>query len=209
VSTRPDVPPAFDELDFVVNAPMTIVSMSPVRFATALSLFETFPELSLKISARPSEQFPVEFLQTLVTTGKVEDAVTFCSYLLPRREAVWWACGCVRTLLRNIAEERAAALLAAEAWVKEPDDERRQAALELGTSGNCDDPLTWVALAAGWAGGFLVSGPQRSIPMPQYMTARATRTAILIGALSVTRDQRPAYLQACVADGTRLAENGP
>ena len=88
---------------------MTIVSMSPVRFATAQSLFETFPELSLKISARPSEQFPIEFLQTLVATGKVEDAVTFCSYLLPRREAVWWACGCVRTLLRNIAEERAAA----------------------------------------------------------------------------------------------------
>jgi len=22
-------------------------------------------------------------------------------------------------------------------------------------------------------------------------------------------DQRPAYLQACIADGTRLAENGP
>jgi hypothetical protein len=45
--------------------------------------------------------------------------------------------------------------------------------------------------------------------MPQYMTARATHTAILISALSVKRDQRPAYLQACVADCTRLAENGP
>jgi hypothetical protein len=182
--------------------------MSLVRFATAQALFETFPELSQKISAKPSEQFPTKFLQALVAADKIEEAVTFCAYLLPRREAVWWACGCVRTLLGHIAEDRVAALLAAEAWVKEPDNERRQAALELGTNGHCDDPLTWVALAAGWTGGFLVSGPQRSIPMPQYMTARATRTAILISALSVNRDQRPAHLQACIADGTRLAENG-
>jgi hypothetical protein len=172
-------------------------------------LFETFPELSQKISGRPNEQFPPKFLQALLTAGKVEDAVTFCAYLLPRREAVWWACRCARTPLGKIAEDRAAALLAAEAWVKEPDDARRQAALELGTSGDCDDPLTWVALAAGWSGGFLVSGPQRSIPMPQYMTGRAARTAILISALSVSWDQRPSYLQACVADGTRLAEEGP
>ncbi len=183
--------------------------MSLVRFATAEALFETFPELSQKISAKPSEQSPIEFLRGLVTTGKIDDAVTFCSYLLPRREAVWWACGCARASSGHIAEDRAAGLLAAEAWVKEPDDERRQAALEIGTRGHCDDPLTWVALAAGWAGGFLVSGPHHSIPMPQYMTARATRTAILISALSVKWDQRPAYLQACVADGTRLAENGP
>jgi len=183
--------------------------MSLVRFATAQALFETFPELSQKISARPNEQFPTKFLQTLLTAGKVEDAVTFCAYLLPRREAVWWACRSARTPLGHIAEERVAPLLAAEAWVKEPDDEHRQTALELGTSGHCDDPLTWVALAAGWSGGFLVFGPDYSIPMPQYMTARAARTAILISALSVNRDQRPAWLQACVTDGVRLAEERP
>ena len=182
--------------------------MSLVRFATAEALFETFPELSQKISAKPSQQFPMEFLRTLAT-GKIEDAVTFCSYLLPRREAVWWACKCARAPSGQIAEDRAVALLAAEAWVREPDDERRQAALELGTRGHCDDPLTWVALAAGWAGGFLESGPHLSIPMLQYMTARATHAAILISASNVKRDQRPAYLQACVADGARLAEEGP
>ena len=183
--------------------------MSLVRFATAEALFETFPELSQKIRAKPSEQSPLEFLRSLVATGKIEDAVTFCSFLLPRREAVWWACRSARAPSGHIAEDRATALLAAEAWVKQPDDEHRQAALELGTKGHFDDPLTWVALAAGWAGGFLISGPHHSIPMPQYMTARATRTAILISALSVKWDQRPAYLQACVADGTRLAEEGP
>jgi hypothetical protein len=183
--------------------------MSLVRFATAQALFETFPELSLKISAEPSQQFPTEFLQSLVAAGKVEDAVTFCSYLLPRREAVWWACGCTRASpSRNLTGNRAAGLLAAETWVEEPDEKHRQAALEVGTKGNCDDALTWVALAAGWAGGFLVSGPHRRIPMPQYMTARAARAAILISALNVNRHQRPVHLETCVVDGKRLAEDG-
>jgi len=180
--------------------------MSVVRFATTQALFETFPELSQRISAEPTEQFPTEFLQSLVAAGKIEDAVTFCAYLLPRREAVWWACECVRARLGNVEEGPAAGLLAAEAWVEAPDDERRQAALDVGTRGDCNDPLTWVALAAGWAGGFLVSSPYPSIPMPQYMTARATRTAILISALSANSQQRPAYLQARIADGIRLAE---
>jgi hypothetical protein len=92
--------------------------------------------------------------------------------------------------------------------VSEPGEERRHTALEVGTKGHCDEPLTWVALAAGWAGGFLVSGPHHSIPMPHYMTARATRTAILISALSTNWEQRPAYLQARIAEGIRLAEGG-
>src|SRR6266705_2050624 len=85
--------------------------MSLVRFATAEALFETFPELSQKISAKPSQQFPMEFLKTLVATGKIEDAVTFCPFLLPRREAVWWACRSARAPSGHIAEDRATALL--------------------------------------------------------------------------------------------------
>src|SRR5260370_38100402 len=117
-----------------------VLSMSLVRFATAEALFETFPELSQKISAKPSEQSPIEFLRGLVTTGKIDDAVTFCSYLLPRREAVWWAFGCARASSGHFAEDRAAAVLAALARVQEPDDGRTHAALERGTQAPCDAP---------------------------------------------------------------------
>src|SRR5258705_4451191 len=157
--------------------------MSLVRFATAEALFETFPELSQKISAKPSQQFPTKFLQTLVTAGQVEGAVTFWAYLLPRREGVWGACRCARASSGHFAGDRAVALVAAEAWVKEPDDERRQAALELGTRGHCDDALTWVALAAGWAGGFFVSRPPLSISLPQFLTARGPRTGMRVRSL--------------------------
>jgi hypothetical protein len=182
--------------------------MSRIRFATARALFEAFPEVSRKIGVKPTDQFPIDFLKTLTSEGKFEDAVTFCSYLLPRREAVWWACGCARALVGDIARDQAPGLVAAEAWVHEPDDEHRQAALDIGTKGDGDDPLTWLALAAGWAGGFLVSGPNRQVPMPQHMTARAARVAALISALKISRDQRPVRLHACIAEGMKLAETG-
>jgi hypothetical protein len=182
--------------------------MSRVRFATAHALFEAFPELSKKIGVKPTEQFPIDYAKALTSQGKVEDAVTICAYLLPRREAVWWACGCTRDLLGDIPHAQAAGILAAEAWVAQPDDAHRQTALELGDQGDSNDPVTWLALSAGWTGGFLVSNPKQQVPMPQYMTARAARIAITISALKVKRAERPARLQACVAEGIKLAETG-
>src|SRR5579871_3713351 len=117
--------------------------MPLVRFATAEAVFETFPELSQKIGPKPNERSPIDFLRGLTSAGKLEDAVTFCAYLLPRREAVWWACRSARAAPNQIAQESAPALLAAEAWVRDPDDERRQTALEVGNKGHCDDALTW------------------------------------------------------------------
>src|ERR1700674_3454978 len=117
--------------------------MSDLRFATARALYETFPEVTKKIGAAPTDQPPIDFLNALTSQGKVADAVTFCAYLLPRREAVWWACASARALLGPIPRERGAGLAAAEAWVYEPDDKHRHAALEIGTNGDSNDPLTW------------------------------------------------------------------
>src|SRR5580704_1067728 len=105
--------------------------MTRLRFSTARALFEAFPEVHKKVKVAPTDQFPIEFLKGLTALGKLDDAVAFCAYLLPRREAVWWACGCARALLGDIPQNEAAGLLGAEAWVYEPDDEHRQAALEI------------------------------------------------------------------------------
>lgn len=181
--------------------------MPRVRFATARALLETFPEVSKKIGAAPIDQAPIEFLKDLVAAGRLEDAVMFCAHLLPRREAVWWACGCARALLGDIPQSRAAGLLAAEAWVYEPDDKHRQAALEIGNNGDSNDPLTWLALGAGWSGGLLVSQPNVQVPAPAYMTARAARIAVVLSAAKLGKN-RLSCLPACIGDGIKLAETG-
>lgn len=182
--------------------------MSRVRFATARALFETFPP-STRIAAEPTDEPPIAFLQRLSAGGKLEDAVTFCAHLLPRREAVWWACGCARSVLVDIRKTQAAGLLAAEAWVYKPDEERRLAALEIGTRSDSNDPLTWLALAAGWSGGLLAPNSPKPVPRPHYMTARAARIAVLLCVNATkNKDERLPALQACIAEGIKLAESG-
>src|SRR6184192_1446688 len=75
-----------------------------LRFATARQVFEAFPTASSDIEAKPSDTEPLAFLQSLLRGPTPEDAVSFCAYLLPRREAVWWACRCIRALEQPLGE---------------------------------------------------------------------------------------------------------
>jgi hypothetical protein len=182
--------------------------MTHIRFHSARSLFEAFPEAAAKIAEPAKDEPPLVFARGLAEAGKFGDAVTFCAYLLPRRESVWWACRSVRALLGGRTPEQDPCLLAAEAWARKPDDEHRQAALEVGAPGDGDDPATWLARGAGWAGGMLVSNPKNPIPVPHYMTARASRIAVLLSARFIDPQGRLACLRACVADAAKLAETG-
>jgi hypothetical protein len=182
--------------------------MSRVRFATVQALLETFPEVARQIGTAPAEQPPVEFLRSLATQRKFAEAVIFCAHLLPRREAVWWGCGCARALLGEIPPNRWEGLLAAETWVERPDDEHRTAALEIGTKGDENDPLTWLARAAGWSGGFWVATAEMQVPVPPYMTARLAGGAILACTATLGPPERESRLRSCVAEGIKLAETG-
>lgn len=178
--------------------------MSSLRFATAQALFDAFPEVIGKVSAAPTtDQSPIDFLKGLVASDKLPDAVTFCAYLLPRREAVWWGCKGAKVLSDEISAD-APALRAAEFWVYQPDEEHRQAALDVGTKGDNSNPTTWLALAAGWSGGLLAYGS----PAPPYMTARAVRVALLTCLPKTPKRTRAERLTRCVQDGIRLAETG-
>jgi uncharacterized protein DUF6931 len=178
-----------------------------VRFATARALFESYPEVETKIGVAPTDHPPIDFAKGLLSNGKLADAMTFCAYLLPRREAVWWACTSVRTLDPDILREDADGLRAAEAWVAAPDDEHRRAALAIGASGDASHPATWLARAAGWSGGVQTCGAKQ-LPIPAYMTARAARIAVLLSAAKVGPGQRQSGMRSSIVDGIRLAETG-
>jgi hypothetical protein len=183
--------------------------MPGLRFPTARALFDAFPEVSQKIGTAPTEQSPTVFLKGLSSADKLPDAVTFCAYLLPRREAVWWGCRSVRTLADDTERDGDAGLRAAEAWVYEPEEEHRVAALDIGTNGETKNPTTWLALAAGWSGGFLPTTTNKApVPTPQFMTPRAVRIAVLTSVAKVPPPARSARIQKCIAEGIQLAEAG-
>src|SRR5688572_18990279 len=164
--------------------------MSRLRFSSARDVFEAFPTAHDDLEAKPTDQPPLVFLEALMESDTPEDAVAFCAYLLPRREAVWWACQCVRELnsSRNPAEDKA--LAAAEDWVREPEEERRRTALDTGSDSDRNAPATWAALAAGWSGGSMTPVDQPPAPCPPHLTAKAVRAAVLTALARVPVKQR-------------------
>jgi uncharacterized protein DUF6931 len=178
--------------------------MSRLRFATAREVFEAFPRACEDIRAAPTDDPPLTYIQSLAATETPEDAIAFCAYLLPRREAVWWACQCVRWLDRSPRREELAALDAAEAWVVEPNEQRRRAALELGLAGDRGAPASCLALAAGCSGGSAKLSDE-GVPAPPDTTAKMACTAVLAVLARVGAKDRAVYLKGCIEAALRLA----
>jgi hypothetical protein len=181
--------------------------MARLRFETVHDLFEAFPDVRQDLMVEPTDEPSLQFLNSLAQTAP-EKAVGFCAHLLPRREAVWWACQFVRSLSLPQGSEEQRALQAAEAWVKEPEENFRLAALKVGQLGDHQKPATWLALAAGWAGNTMPFD-DKWVPVRPDQTARAVRAAILIAASKMDMQARTAALTQCIDAGGHLAASDP
>lgn len=177
-----------------------------LRFNTARELFDSFPTAAEDMTAAGTEQPSLEFLRGLLATPTPEDAVTFCSYLLPRRVAVWWGHQCLRNLPEGITDLDQPLLETAEQWVREPEEDRRYAALDAGMSASVKTPGAWIALAAGWSGGSMAPSGMAPVVPPPYLTARAVNAGILSAIARVPIKQRAMVLEACISMGIQMTE---
>jgi hypothetical protein len=177
-----------------------------LRFNTAKELFETFPTAAEDMTTPATEQPSLEFLRGLLSTPTPEEAVTFCSYLLPRRVAVWWGHQCLRNLPEGLTEQDAGLLATAEEWVREPEDDRRYAALDAGMNASVKTPGAWIALAAGWSGGSMAPSGMAPVVPPPYLTARAVNAGVLSAIARVPLKQRPMVLDACISMAIQMTE---
>ena len=102
-----------------------------LRFTTARQVFEAFPTAASDIEVSPADEAPLDFARKLLAPSRRFESIVYLAYLLPRREAVWWGCQCVRAISGDKSDD---ALLAAEAGSRDPDETTRRAALDLGWS---------------------------------------------------------------------------
>jgi hypothetical protein len=179
---------------------------SRIRFAAARSVFEAFPDLRHAAPPPGDEAAPLDYARHLLASPRPSDAIAFLTYLLPRREAVWWARQCVGAILGPAADD--AALRAAEAWVRAPEEENRLAALAIGTAGDQRAATTWLALAAAWSGGSMCAPDVKPMAAPLSACAKAANAAI---AMAISASDPPAvgpWIVACAEAGIRFAEGG-
>lgn len=181
-----------------------------LRFETAEELFAQIPEIAEDLTARPngSGQDPIAFIEALLASPVPEEAVTFAAYVLPRRHSVWWGHECLRHVAAMLSETDQEMLALAAAWVGEPNEDTRYAALDAAMEAPVKSPGVWIAMGAGWSGGSMVPKDYQPVAPPPFLTARAVNGGILSILALTDRKQRPARLTEFVQMALQIARGG-
>jgi hypothetical protein len=176
------------------------------RPGTAAEVAKAAPlEPPAKEVLRP-EQSPKDYLDALAKAGHLADAVRFMAHALPRRETVWWAIQCVKSVpdLPN-SEQTTAALVAAEKWAADPTDENRRAAHAAAQVAGFDKPASCCALAAFFAEGSLAPAHLPEVPPPPHAAPVAAATAVVLAAVTTQPDKADEKYRKFLALGFDVA----
>lgn len=176
-----------------------------LQFATARELFQAYPQIEEDMTAHPDGRASIDFLAALAATPTPEEAVTFAAYALERRHAVWWGHECLRHAGSVLSEYDVAMMERAAAWVGQPDEATRYAALDAALASPAKTPGVWLALAAGWSGGSMAPRNAPAVPAPPHVCPRALNAAVLSALARIGRADRPDMLQTFVRLARMLA----
>ena len=152
---------------------------------------------------------PKQLLELLREKGFYPDAIKVLAYGMPKREAVWWACVCVRSAAGTVIPPPALkALQAAEKWVADPSEANRVANLSAGGAAGFSTAAGCAALAAYWSAGSHVPTHVDVKPPPDQWTAHAVSGCVLMAAIQTEPEkafekfQKHFELGVAVANGT-------
>jgi hypothetical protein len=179
--------------------------MSRLRFTTAKQVFDAFETSYEDIEAAPSETDPLQYVRQLLASPTPEATISFCAYLLPRREAVWWACQAIR---ESGVPDNAELLDLAEEWVRVPEEKARRAALNGANAAKIKGACAWAAFGAGWSGGSMTDNVDQPVRPPPYLTAKAVRACVLTVLATAMPKQRLQRVTAVANRATELLNAG-
>jgi hypothetical protein len=148
-------------------------------------------------------------LDRLAGAGRHSDAVRLAAHALPKREAVWWACMCARAVPDpKLPAEDAAAIEAAEAWVRRPDDPSRRAAMEAAQKTGFRSAEAWAAVAAFWSGGSMSPAGQPDVPPADHLCGVAVGGAVVLAAVRVKPERADARFARVLESARAIAAGG-
>lgn len=175
--------------------------MARLRFSSAQQVVEAFPCLKQDLSLPTNGDEPFFYIDRLLQSPKQHEALAFCAFLLPRREAVEWLCKSIKTSSQALSEKDGKLLGLAEDWIKTPGETTRQKALSASLNEIKDTASVWAALAAAWSGGSITSNAEHPVPPPNHLTGLAVKLGmrVLLAYLPPTRQTE------CIMQFTRSA----
>jgi hypothetical protein len=148
-------------------------------------------------------------LDLLVKDRRLTEAVKLVSHAMPRREGVWWVCMCARaTAAGEMAPADAAALEAAELWVRRPNDENRRAAFARAEEARFGTPEAWACVAAFWAGDSMSPAGQPAVPPEPHLPGLAIAGAIILASVRIKPEKQAERLARFIDSARDIAGGG-
>jgi hypothetical protein len=190
------------------------------RFDSAAAAADRLSKLDLAAPARPvaaaSGADLAAAARALVAAGMTGDAVSVLGQALEKRAAVWWACRAAQNepapepaaagpAARGLLAAEAAALAAAESWVREPDAAKAHAAFAAAHAAGMASPAACAALAAFFAGDSIAPIGGTAVPPPDHVAGLVSAGAVQLAAVRHRPDVAPQTLAAFVDRGFAIA----
>lgn len=183
------------------------------RSKLAVPLAPLLPRLELEPPAQAALHGAAtveEGLARLEAAGELMVACRLAAHALPKREAVWWACMCARAAPPDEpgTPADAAAIEAAEAWVRRPDEPARRACMAAAEKTGFRSTEAWAAVGAFWSGGSMAPEGQPVVPPGDHLTGTAIGGAVVLAAVRRKPDELDARLRRFLASARDIALGG-
>ncbi len=150
-----------------------------------------------------------EGLDLLGQHGHWIAAIRILGQALPHREGVWWACVCARRAPDPAATPAdAAALQAADRWVRQPTEAHRRAAMDAAQAAGGRSAEAWAAIAAFWSGGSLAPPNLPEVSPAPHLCGVAVASAVLLAAVRHDPSKAAERYPAFVASARDIAQGG-
>lgn len=152
---------------------------------------------------------PSDYLDNLLKKEYFADSIIFLAHALPKREAIWWACLCSKTVMnKETKADDLASLTMAEKWVYDPDDKKRRMCGALAEKGEYKSAQNWTAAAVFWSGGSIMAEEEPAMEPAPYLYAHAVSGAILNAVGVSGADDIDIQFKEFIQHGLNIAEGG-
>lgn len=152
---------------------------APKLTAIELCQMTDLEEESLQLF-RPKHS-PEEFIRVLTENKQFADAIRVLTLYLPKRQTVFWAHRSVEEVSpRELINDERAALQATRAWLEDPTEENRRAAMQIAETSELQHAAGCVAAAASWSEGSMAPAEFDEVLPDPKLTAQVAAAALIM-----------------------------
>jgi hypothetical protein len=186
--------------------------MSQASSKLAVPLAPLIPRLELDADGQTllaGVEDAASAIDKLLAADRAQDAVRLIAHALPKREAVWWACMCARSVPdAALPSEDRVAIDAAEGWVRKPTEAARRACQATAEKTKFDTAEAWAAMGAFWSGGSMSPEGQPEVPPPDNLTGTAVTGAVILVSARHEPAKQKERLSRFIASARDIAVGG-